>query len=58
MGKFMRVILGEAFLVALWNDPEIGIDWPIKNAILSEKDREARRLAEWLNTDESDFFKY
>lgn len=25
----------------LWNDPDIGIDWPIKNPILSEKDKSA-----------------
>ncbi|MCS7215717.1 MAG: dTDP-4-dehydrorhamnose 3,5-epimerase [Thermodesulfovibrio sp.] len=24
-----------------WDDPEIGIDWPLKNPILSEKDRNA-----------------
>jgi len=24
----------------LWDDPEIGIDWPVKNPILSNKDRE------------------
>ena len=24
-----------------WNDPDIGIDWPIKDPILSEKDRNA-----------------
>ena len=24
-----------------WNDPEIGIDWPVKDPILSEKDRNA-----------------
>ena len=23
----------------LWNDPEVGIDWPIKNPILSERDQ-------------------
>lgn len=23
----------------LWNDPQIGIDWPIKDPVLSEKDR-------------------
>jgi dTDP-4-dehydrorhamnose 3,5-epimerase len=28
----------------LWNDPDIGIDWPIKNPILSEKDTAAPRL--------------
>ena len=29
-----------------WNDPDIGIDWGIENPILSEKDRNAPRLAE------------
>jgi dTDP-4-dehydrorhamnose 3,5-epimerase len=27
-----------------WNDPEIGIDWPISNPILSKKDAEAPTL--------------
>ena len=31
----------------LWNDPEIGIEWPIKNdPILSEKDKAAHFLAD------------
>ena len=29
-----------------WNDPEIGIDWPVPEPILSERDRSAPRLAE------------
>jgi dTDP-4-dehydrorhamnose 3,5-epimerase len=29
-----------------WNDPAIGIRWPIENPILSDKDREAPNLAE------------
>lgn len=29
---------------ALWNDPDIGIDWPIENPILSDKDRKNPRL--------------
>lgn len=28
----------------LWNDPDIGIDWPIKNPLLSEKDKKAPPL--------------
>lgn len=28
----------------LWNDPDLGIHWPIKNPILSEKDSNARKL--------------
>ena len=30
----------------LWDDPDIGIDWPIGNPILSPKDAAAPRLAE------------
>jgi dTDP-4-dehydrorhamnose 3,5-epimerase len=29
-----------------WNDPEIGIEWPIADPILSPRDREAPRLRE------------
>ena len=28
----------------LWNDPDIGIQWPIDDPILSDKDRQAPRL--------------
>ena len=28
----------------LWSDPDIGIDWPVKEAILSEKDAKYPRL--------------
>ncbi len=33
-------------LSVLWNDPEIGIAWPIREPILSDKDAAAPRLAE------------
>lgn len=33
-----------------WADPAIGIDWPEGVAILSEKDRNALRLEQWLNS--------
>jgi dTDP-4-dehydrorhamnose 3,5-epimerase len=29
-----------------WDDPEIGIEWPISDPLLSERDRNAPRLAE------------
>jgi len=29
-----------------WNDPEIGVEWPVQDPILNEKDRGAPRLAE------------
>ena len=40
----------------LWNDPKIGIEWQIKNPILSEKDKETQTLAQWLERKESDLF--
>jgi len=38
-----------------WNDPAIGIEWPKLDCewILSEKDRTARTLSEWLASRES-----
>jgi dTDP-4-dehydrorhamnose 3,5-epimerase len=41
-----------------WNDPAIGIEWPEKRPILSDKDRAAQTLAEWLARPESDQFRY
>jgi dTDP-4-dehydrorhamnose 3,5-epimerase len=41
-----------------WNDPEIGIKWPLEEVIVSEKDRKARTLAEWLAMPESGNFRY
>ena len=29
-----------------WNDPEIGIEWPIENPLVSDKDRQAPLLSE------------
>jgi dTDP-4-dehydrorhamnose 3,5-epimerase len=31
----------------LWNDPDIGIDWPLENPTLSERDRRAVSLREY-----------
>ena len=42
----------------LWNDPEIGIVWPIENPQLSEKDKVAQTLEEWLVTENSNNFQY
>ncbi len=39
-----------------WDDPEIGIQWPVTEPILSEKDRIAQTLAQWLIRTESDNF--
>ncbi len=42
----------------LWNDPEIGIKWPVENPILSEKDKVAQTLTQWLKTEDSNNFNY
>lgn len=42
----------------LWNDPAIGIEWPVSNPILSKKDEVAQTLAEWMKTPESKNFTY
>ena len=41
-----------------WNDPMIGIEWPLVDVAVSEKDRNARSLQEWLASPESDNFRY
>jgi dTDP-4-dehydrorhamnose 3,5-epimerase len=32
-----------------WNDPDVGIDWPVSNPILSDRDRRSPRLAELID---------
>lgn len=41
-----------------WNDPRIGIEWPVESALLSDKDRTAQTLEAWLERPESDNFRY
>lgn len=42
----------------LWNDPAIGIEWPISAPTLSSKDASAQTLAGWLARPESRHFFY
>jgi len=39
-------------------DPAIGIDWPLKDVLVSEKDRRAQTLAQWLASPLSDNIVY
>jgi dTDP-4-dehydrorhamnose 3,5-epimerase len=41
-----------------WNDPAIGIEWPLQDVIISEKDRNAPGLAEWLASPNASHFTY
>ena len=41
-----------------WDDPEVAIRWPITEVQLSEKDRKAQTLKQWLASPESENFRY
>ena len=41
-----------------WDDPAIGIEWPIGNVIISDKDRNAQTLAQWLSSPDAQNFVY
>ena len=42
----------------LWNDPAIGIEWPVDEPTLSGKDAVAQTLEEWLARPEAEHFRY
>src|ERR1700675_3464683 len=41
-----------------WDDPAIGIEWPLADVVVSEKDRKAGTLADWLASPKSENFQY
>ncbi len=41
-----------------WDDPEIGVDWPVTEPQLSAKDSEAQSLSAWLAREESHNFRF
>jgi dTDP-4-dehydrorhamnose 3,5-epimerase len=42
-----------------FDDPDVGVQWPkIGNYLLSEKDRKAQTLAQWLSTPNSEHLRY
>ena len=41
-----------------WNDPAIGIKWPLTDVVGSDKDRNAQPLSQWLASPQSDNFQY
>jgi dTDP-4-dehydrorhamnose 3,5-epimerase len=42
----------------LWNDPALGIQWPVEKPVLSAKDTKAQTLAQWLASPLADNFTY
>lgn len=41
-----------------WDDAQIGVEWPVSEPLLSEKDRKAETLEQWLAKSESDHFRF
>jgi dTDP-4-dehydrorhamnose 3,5-epimerase len=41
-----------------WDDPKIGIEWPLREVIVSEKDRDAQTLVQWLASPNARHFSY
>ena len=41
-----------------WDDPEIRVQWPTKNPVLSSKDQKAQTLAQWLESPLADNFRF
>jgi dTDP-4-dehydrorhamnose 3,5-epimerase len=41
-----------------WDDPDVGIEWPIKPHLISEKDRKAQTLKKWLQSADAQHFAY
>jgi len=56
--KCTGIYNSEAESAIRWNDPAIGIKWPLTDVMVSEKDRNARTLSEWLASPESESFPY
>lgn len=56
--KCTGVYDGTAESAIRWDDPAIGIEWPVRNPVVSEKDRGAQTLAEWLASPHAERFTY
>jgi dTDP-4-dehydrorhamnose 3,5-epimerase len=56
--KCTGIYNGKAESAIRWDDPAIGIKWPNVEAIVSDKDKDARPLPEWLASPDSDNFVY
>jgi len=56
--KCTGVYNGQAESAIRWDDPDLAIDWPLKEFRISEKDRNAQSLAQWLASPFSDNFTY
>jgi dTDP-4-dehydrorhamnose 3,5-epimerase len=56
--KCTGIYNGKSESAVYWNDPAIGIEWPVADPIISEKDGNAQSLSAWLALPQSDNFVY
>ena len=56
--KCTGVYNGNAESAIRWDDPDIGIEWPLKEVQLSDKDRKAQTLRQWLASPNSEQLTY
>jgi dTDP-4-dehydrorhamnose 3,5-epimerase len=56
--KCTGVYNGNAEGAIRWDDPDVGIEWPLKGVQLSDKDRNAQTLRTWLASPSSEYFTY
>jgi len=56
--KCTGIYNGAAESAIRWDDPDIGIQWPDSDWIISRKDRAAQTFAQWLASPFSEYLKY
>src|ERR1700730_9462528 len=56
--KCTGVYNGNAESAIRWDDPDIGIEWPLKEIQLSDKDRKAQTFRQWLASPNSEQLTY
>jgi dTDP-4-dehydrorhamnose 3,5-epimerase len=56
--KCTGIYNSEAESAIRWDDPQIGIEWPLRKVVISEKDRNAQSLAQWLASPQAREFAY
>jgi dTDP-4-dehydrorhamnose 3,5-epimerase len=56
--KATGIYNGKTDVAIRFDDPDIAIPWPISNSHISERDRKAMSLSQWLQSPASDCFRY
>ena len=56
--KTTGIYNGKTDVAIRFDDPDIGIQWPVSNPQISERDRKALSWAQWLQSPASDCFRY